>query len=109
MERNIKPYDPSLGTPNRSPLTTYSPASSRDLPKSWTEARDAFERAQKRRGGAQGKLTYNTWIEERRDVRHKGGVPSYAIVLHQTDVVTFHPDDSVELDSGGYQTPHHPR
>lgn len=30
---------------------------------------------------------------------------AYAIRLHGTDVVTFMPDDSIRLDSGGWQTP----
>lgn len=61
------------------------------------------------------KLENNTWLEERtfpveftdsKVVGHcaKRLRPEYAVRLHDTDVVTLHPDGSYTLDSGGWRT-----
>lgn len=96
-------YNPSIGTPNRRPVSTYSGAESRDLPKSYAEAREACERASKRRGGARGKVAHNTTIREV-PCDDEQGRPAYAVKLHDTDIVVFLPCGSVELSTGGYQT-----
>lgn len=101
----MKEYNPRIGAPNVSRVNVYSGAQSRDLPKSYNAAREAFEHADKRRGGARGKLAHNTTIEQVYDRRHTGGLPSYAVVLHGTRVVTFNPDGSIDLNTGGWQTP----
>lgn len=48
------------------------------------------------------KLANNTYLERIDDPN--GGRPSYAVRLHRTNVVTYHPDGSIVLDSGGWQT-----
>lgn len=101
-------YNPSIGSPGVYHVKPYDPASSRDLPKNYAEAREAFERADKRRGGARGKIAHNTTIREVPVVDRAGsngdGSPAYAVKLHDTDIVTFLPCGSIELDTGGYQT-----
>lgn len=106
FNRRSKSYNPALGTPNRRPVSTYSGAESRDLPKSYAEAREAFERADKRKGGARGKLAHNTTIHLVGLGEDRSGkqAPVYAVRLHRTDVVTFYPDLSIGLDSDGFQT-----
>lgn len=103
---NSATYNPNLGTPNRRPVSSYSGPDSRDLPKSYAEAREAFERADKRRGGARGRIAHNTTIHVRGDAEDRSGqrAPVYAVRLHDTDIVTFYPDLSIGLDSGGYMT-----
>lgn len=104
--RDIRPYNPSLGVPGRRCVSTYSPDSSRDLPKSYDQAAQAYTRAMQRRGGAQGKLSYNTWIETVLiPGQHLGRDKALAIVLHRTRILTFFPDGTIALDSGGWQTP----
>lgn len=98
-------YNPSIGSPNRRAVSNFDGPEARDLPKSWEQARALFDRADKRRGGARGKVAHNTTVEERRYMRHSGNESSYAVRLHSTDVVTFHPDGSIELNTGGWQTP----
>lgn len=48
-----------------------------------------------------GKLGNNTWIFERPG---EGGEVVVVIILHSTPIVTYHEDDSVTLNSGGYRT-----
>lgn len=45
---------------------------------------------------ARRKLANNTWVE-RRDA-------GFAVRLHDTDVVTYYPDGSIRLDTGGWRT-----
>lgn len=94
-------YDPSIGAPNWGPVNTHSRDAARDLPKNYSEAREAFEHASKRRGKAAGMVARNTSIEK---LSYSHSIGSYAIVFHETKVVTFHPDCSVTLNSGGWQT-----
>lgn len=44
------------------------------------------------------KLERNTWLELRDDRTN------IAVKLHQTDILTFYPDGSIKLDSGGWKT-----
>jgi hypothetical protein len=117
---NQSTYSHNVGTPNRRPVSTYSGDESRDLPHTYAQAAQAFERAQKRRGGAKGRVAYCTTIRAvveccGRDLSELSGgstgcavhgirAVSYAVRLHDTDVVTFLPSGSVALDSGGWQT-----
>jgi hypothetical protein len=98
-------YNPSIGAPNWRPVKPYSRDCDKDLPKSYVDCQIAYEWAIRRRGGAKGKLAANTKIHqfEVKLGEWKGSL-SYAIRLHDTDIVIFHADDSVELNSGGYQT-----
>lgn len=98
-------YNPSIGTPNRRAVSAYSGQASRDLPQTYEQAREAFERADKRRGGARGIIAHNTRIVRREETGGElRGTLTYGIVLHETEIVTFYADSSVGLDSGGYQT-----
>lgn len=68
----------------------------------YEEARSMMERA---RNGRR-KLENNTWLERRttnapKDRTYKS---AYAVRLHDTDVVTLHPDGSYTLNSGGWRT-----
>lgn len=94
----IVSYNTSVGSPNRRAVHSCSPDQHRDLPKSYAEARELYRVASVRRGGAKGLIAHNTYLE-----RRDGG--GYAVRLHDTYVVTFYSDGSVELDSGGWQTP----
>lgn len=101
-------YNPKIGAPGVRPVGAppYRRDSDVDLPRTYMEARDAFERADKRRGSARGKLCHNTRIE--RITTPEGvwkGSVGFGIVLHDTRIVTFNPDDSITLDTGGWQTP----
>ncbi len=51
-------------------------------------------------GKAAIELGHNTML---RDISWKG-FKAIAVRLHQTDVVIFHEDGTVELNSGGYET-----
>lgn len=69
----------------------------------YSKAQEMMERARHGRR----KLENNTWLERRAGRRPDGGRPledDFAVRLHNTDVVTFHPDGSVTLDSGGWRT-----
>lgn len=66
----------------------------------YEEARDLVTKA---RNGRK-KLENNTYLEERWNGTRDGDLPRYAIRLHNTDVVTLHPDGSYTLDSGGWRT-----
>lgn len=58
----------------------------------------SYQEAQERLGGRDSrKLENNTYLKRRAD-------GSMAVVLHQTDVVTYHPDGRITLDSGGWRT-----
>lgn len=91
------------------------------MPMSYAEAKEMMDRA---RNGKR-KLENNTWLEEREiavsghpfagSVWGNGGAETaglakesyhaaYAVRLHQTDVVTLHPDGSYALDSGGWRS-----
>jgi hypothetical protein len=48
------------------------------------------------------KLCNNTYL--RRDYSHRNGENDLAVRLHSTDVVVFHPNGSVTLNTGGYNT-----
>lgn len=68
----------------------------------YKEARGIMERA---RNGRR-KLENNTWLERRTTDAPKDGTykSAYAVRLHNTDVVTLHPDGSYTLNSGGWRT-----
>lgn len=70
----------------------------------YDEARDMMSKA---RNGRK-KLANNTYLVRLapRDVpgRWDTDAPHYAVRLHQTDVVTMHPDGTYTLDSGGWKT-----
>jgi hypothetical protein len=73
----------------------------------YQEARAMMERA---RNGRR-KLENNTYLETRypdrtydRDLTLHVETVEYAVRLHDTDVVTLHPDGSYTLDSGGWRT-----
>lgn len=90
---------------NTSLVTVNSGNATRDLPKNYLEAREAFERASKRRGCARGKVAHNTYIRAVPCIDRADGSPAYAVRFRNTDVVTFMPDNVVVLDTGGWQTP----
>jgi len=98
-------YNPNVGAPGVRPVgaSPYRSDSDCDLPRTYTEARDAFERADKRRGRARGKVAHNTYLE--RFLRPGDLEAVYAVRLHRTRIVQFHPDGSIVLDTGGWQTP----
>lgn len=52
------------------------------------------------------KLANNTYLERRNAPLSRGGETenSFAIVLHSTDIVTYYPDGSIDLCTGGYPT-----
>lgn len=58
----------------------------------YTEAQDLMKKARHGRR----KLENNTYLEERGD--------SFAIRLHDTDIVMIHPNGVYTLDSGGWRT-----
>jgi hypothetical protein len=64
---------------------------------SWQRAKEIMEKDGK--GERKFKLTHNTFLF-RLGVRTE----SYAVRLHQTDIVTFYSDGQVELRSGGWKT-----
>jgi hypothetical protein len=66
---------------------------------------DAAQMMKAARNGRR-KLGNNTYLEERRfpGVHDASCIPSYAVRLHDTDVVTLHPDGSQTLNSGGWRT-----
>lgn len=68
----------------------------------YSEAKDMMQRARYGRR----KLENNTWLERRQSDAPKDGTyqSDYAVRLHNTDVVTLHPDDSYTLNSGGWRT-----
>ena len=60
----------------------------------YNEARELLDTARNREAGKP--IGNNTRLYQRGD--------SFAICLHETDVVTIHPDDSATLDTGGWYT-----
>lgn len=95
-----------------------------DLPTNYTEAREAFLRSSKRRGGARFHVAHNTTMRavcqrchRECDLLEDGTVEcayhsslgaevgvDFALRLHDTDIVRWREDGSVRLDSGGWQT-----
>ncbi len=75
-----------------------TPKIPQDLPRSWEDADRLWRETRKRRWGRALKL-----------VRIENGTVivgvAYAVRLYETDVVTFHADDSATLNSGTWQTP----
>lgn len=58
----------------------------------------SYQEAQERLGGRDSrKLENNTYLKRRAD-------GTLAVMLHATDVVTYHPDGRIVLDSGGWRT-----
>lgn len=64
---------------------------------SYFSAQTAYHDAHRGRG--RGKIGHNTFIET--NVSGGGG---YSIILHRTPIVTYRPDGSIVLNSGGYRT-----
>jgi hypothetical protein len=56
-----------------------------------------------RRRSQECKLAHNTYLE--RFLRPGDLEAVYAVRLHRTRIVQFHPDGSIVLDTGGWQTP----
>lgn len=75
-------YEENAGAKMRFPIHSYFSAQT-----AWHDAH---------RGRGSGKIGNNTWIT---DVGR-----GYAVVLHRTPIVTYRPDGSVELNSGGHRT-----
>lgn len=82
-----------------------------DIPRSYAEARDLYEDRRQRgildRGIRLANNTHLTWQDETKPVASSGLVPSpswFGVRLHKTNVVTFHSDGSIVLDSGGWKT-----
>jgi hypothetical protein len=69
-----------------------------DLPTSFNEARDIYlDAPDRRKSNPRGlKLANNTYL--------RWGDRHFAVRLHDTDVVTFHDDGTIELDTGGWDT-----
>jgi hypothetical protein len=67
-----------------------------NFPTTYAEARAIFKNTRRR------KLANNTYLEERFDPNWIA--PLYAVRLHSTDVVTFRPNDTIELNTGGWRT-----
>jgi len=88
--------------------TLRPPVESADtFPQSYATATARFDawRLNPRTRSPQCKLAHNTVLSE--VPSHDGPTvePAYAVRLHRTDIVTFEPDGSIVLDTGGFQTP----
>ena len=69
------------------------PLTKRDIPTSHAEAAARLNGRSQRRIGATGLLF------------ESGAFPgSYTLMLHRTNIVTFHPDGSITLNTGGWDT-----
>lgn len=66
----------------------------------YEDARQLIEDTPYGRRHGRRKLANNTYLERRGD----NGAPAYAVKLHATDVVTYHPDGRIVFDSGGWHT-----
>ena len=82
-----------------------------NIPTNYSEARDIYEDRRKRgilkRGVRLANNTYLSWQDEIKPMTSNGLTPSpswFGVRLHKTNVVTFHSDGSIVLDSGGWKT-----
>lgn len=82
--------------------TVYNPTPRNGvgMPKNYAEAAQAFEHADKRRGGARGKLCHSTTIER----FLTRGADEFGIRLHDTVILLFRSDGSMVVNTGGWQT-----
>jgi hypothetical protein len=73
------------------------------MPKTYADAEKLyFEWSKRKRRSANCKLAHNTTLEAWE--RQQDGRKVFAVRLHDTFIVMFNQDDSIELDSGGWQT-----
>lgn len=73
-------------------MSNYAPTRGTDLPSAYAAASDRLTG----RCATRRKIANNTYLERRGE--------DIAIRLHSTDVVTFHPDGTLTLDTGGWLT-----
>jgi len=66
------------------------------VPRNWLEAHDFFEARRFKNNDYRNLPCRNTSVYHR---GYRDGEPVYAIQLYATDIITYYPDDTVELDA----------